>query len=164
MPETPSQSSKYWSSGYTSRSLSHTSQHSYKSQSHEETKIDFIKIRCLQIQFLPSNHPSLEFFAGHCGRGPWLGILQAGAFHSYKEVVCTSGQRVPRAATIPSGSYCSRIGLFTRWRFWKIRLHCQCSHCKPLTFSAFLSINQYWPLVTTLGVLTENRTPLCSLM
>ena len=26
---------------------------------------------------------SFEFFAGHCGRGPWLGILQAGVLHSY---------------------------------------------------------------------------------
>ena len=58
--------------GYTSRSLFHASYQSYnfKSQSHEETQTDFIKVRCLQNQFLPSNHPSLEFFAGHCGRGP----------------------------------------------------------------------------------------------
>ena len=53
------------------------------SQSHEETQTDFIKVRCLQTQFLPSSHPSLEFFAGHRGRGPWLGILQAGALNSY---------------------------------------------------------------------------------
>ena len=50
---------------------------------HTKKLRQFSSIRCLLTQFLPSNHPSLEFFAGHCGQGTWHGIIQAGALHSY---------------------------------------------------------------------------------
>ena len=90
------------------------------------------KDRYLQVQLLPKDHTCVEFTTSLSYRSLWLGTLQAGVVYSHILSYVGASVQVGSEgfwscagwATISSGSYCSRIGLITQWRFenagWKL--------------------------------------------